>query len=73
MDENHDGIVNTAELVQYLDPSHEQHSVNEAKYLISVSDRNQDGLLSEREMLMNYQLFTGSSMSNYAGALHDEF
>ena len=73
MDENHDGTVDIDELYRYLDPSHEQHSVNEAKYLISVSDRNHDGKLSEREMLMNYQLFTGSSMSNFPGALHDEF
>ena len=73
MDEDGDGVVTSEELTKYLDPTHEQRAINEANYLISMADRNRDGFLSEKEMLMNYQLFTGSSMANYAGYLHDEF
>lgn len=73
MDENGDGIVTVDELTKYLDPTHEQRAINEGNYLISMADRNRDDHLSEKEMLMNYQLFTGSTMANYAGYLHDEF
>ena len=73
MDENGDGIVNAEELTKYLAPTHEQRAINEANYLVRVADRDYDGFLSEQEMIMNYQLFTGSSMANYAGYLHDEF
>ena len=72
MDENGDGIVTVDELTKYLDPTHEQRAINEGNYLISMADRNRDDHLSEKEMLMNYQLFTGSTMANYAGYLHDE-
>lgn len=73
MDENGDGVVTQEELAKYLDPTHEQRAISEAKYLITMADRDHDGYMSEKEMLMNYQLFTGSSMANYAGYLHDEF
>lgn len=73
MDENGDGIVTSEELTKYLAPTHEQRAINEANYLVRVADRDYDGFLSEQEMIMNYQLFTGSSMANYAGYLHDEF
>ena len=73
MDEDGDGIVTSDELTKYLDPSHEQRAVNEADYLVQMADRDHDGFLKEREMLLEYQLFTGSSMANYAGYLHDEF
>ncbi|KAK3701375.1 hypothetical protein QZH41_008744, partial [Actinostola sp. cb2023] len=73
MDKNGDGIVKLEELATYLDPRHQQHAANEASYLINVADSNKDDKLSEKEMLFNYQLFTGSSLNNYAGVLHDEF
>ena len=73
MDEDGDGAVTSVELTKYLDPTHEQRAINEANYLVRMADRDYDGFLSEKEMLMNYQLFTGSSMANYAGYLHDEF
>jgi len=73
MDENRDSIVTVEELTKYLDPTHEQRAVNEGNYLISMADRDRDDRLSEKEMLVNYKLFTGSTMTNYAGYLHDEF
>ncbi|EDO41829.1 predicted protein [Nematostella vectensis] len=73
MDKNGDGVVKLDELALYLDPRNEQHAANEASYLISVADKNKDAKLSELEMLQNYQLFTGSSLANFAGVLHDEF
>ena len=73
MDEDGDGVVTSDELTKYLDPTHEQRAINEANYLMAMADRDHDGHLEEKEMLMNYQLFTGSSMANYAGYLHDEF
>lgn len=73
MDKNGDGIVSLEELTSYLDPRHKQHAINEAAYLMSAADINKSGDLSEREMLLQYQLFTGSSLNNYAAVLHDEF
>lgn len=73
MDDNGDGVVTQEELTKYLDPTHKQRSISEANYLITMADRDGDGYMSEKEMLMNYKLFTGSSMANYAGYLHDEF
>jgi len=73
IDTNGDNIATRDELNIYLDPRHKQHAAREAEYLIRTSDRDRDGRLSEHEMLMNYELFTGSSFSNYAQVLHDEF
>ena len=73
MDEDGDGVVTVDELTKYLDPTHKQRATNEGNYLVSMADRNRDDQLSEKEVLMNYQLFTGSTMANYAGYLHDEF
>lgn len=73
MDEDGDGVVTVDELTKYLDPTHKQRAINEGNYLVSMADRNRDDQLSEKEVLMNYQLFTGSTMANYAGYLHDEF
>ena len=73
MDDDGDGVVSQEELTKYLDPTHKQRSISEANYLITMADRDGDGYMSEKEMLINYKLFTGSSMANYAGYLHDEF
>jgi len=73
MDMNNDNIVTKDEMIAYLDPRHKQHAMKEADYLIRVSDRDRDGRISEHEMLMKYEVFTGSSFSNYAHVLHDEF
>lgn len=72
MDMNGDNIVTKDEMIAYLDPRNKQHAAKEAAYLIRVSDRDRDGKLSEHEMLMQYELFTGSSFSNFAHILHDE-
>lgn len=73
MDVDKDAKVSMEELIQYLDPRHKQHAVKEADYLMSVADSNRDGELSEKEMLTNYKLFTGSSMASSPKILHEEF
>ena len=73
MDLDSDGIVTWTELNRYLDPRHKQHAAKEATYLIEIADRNKDQKISEHEMLMNYKMFTGSSLTNYVQILHDEF
>ena len=73
MDSDGDGFVTTDELINYLDPRHYRHALKEADYLIRIADRNRDENISEKEMLTNYALFTGSSLTNYARVLHDEF
>ena len=42
-------------------------------YLVGVADSNHDGELSEKEMITNYRLFTGSSMASNPKILHEEF
>ena len=73
MDTDDDGYVTKDELCSYLDPRHAQHASKEAKYLIKIADRDFDGKLSEHEMLLKYELFTGSSFNDYVKILHDEF
>ena len=73
MDSNGDDKVDRDEMMAYLDPRHKQHALKEAEYLMRSSDRNMDGNISEHEMLMSYSVFTGSSFSNFAQVLHDEF
>ena len=70
---DNDGFVTAKELQRYFDPRHKQHAMKEANYLISVSDENKDGELSEQEMVLNYKLFTGSSMVDNPQVIHDEF
>ena len=41
-------------------------AIKEAQYLIKLSDRDNDGRISEYEMLSNFKLFTGSDLSKYA-------
>ncbi|XP_047137923.1 45 kDa calcium-binding protein isoform X1 [Hydra vulgaris] len=73
MDADGDGFVTKEEFCIYLDPRHFQHASKEAKYLINIADQDKDGKLSEDEMLLKYQLFTGSSFNDYVKILHDEF
>lgn len=73
MDVDKDTKVSMEELIQYLDPRHKQHAVKEADYLMSVADSDHDGELSEKEMIINYKLFTGSSMASSPKILHEEF
>jgi len=73
IDTNGDDRADRAEVLAYLDPRHKQHASKEAEYLIRSSDRNRDGKISEHEMLMSYNVFTGSSFVNFAQLLHDEF
>eukprot|EP00794_Sanderia_malayensis_P015013 gene15013-16562_t len=73
MDADGDGFVTLLELERYLDPRHIQHSLKEASYLIRIADKNNDNKIAEQEMLTNYGLFTGSSLTNHARRIHDEF
>ena len=73
MDLDKDGYMSMDELIKYLDPRHKQHAVKEAVYLVGIADSNHDGELSEKEMITNYRLFTGSSMANNPKILHEEF
>ncbi|XP_028394147.1 45 kDa calcium-binding protein-like [Dendronephthya gigantea] len=73
MDVDKDGKVSMEELIKYLDPRHKQHAVKESDYLLSVADSDHDGELSEKEMITNYKLFTGSSMASNPSILHEEF
>ncbi|XP_002733629.1 45 kDa calcium-binding protein-like [Saccoglossus kowalevskii] len=73
IDVNQDGKVTVEELEVYMDPKSRHNAESEARHLMGVADINDDGRLSLKEVLINYDFFIGSKMFNYAKSVHDEF
>ncbi|XP_070561049.1 45 kDa calcium-binding protein-like [Ptychodera flava] len=73
IDSDKDGRVTVEELEAYMDPKSLHNAESEARHLLGVADLNEDGQLSLKEVLVNYDFFVGSKMFNYAKSVHDEF
>lgn len=57
----------------YVDPRNPRHAIQEAQYLISLSDTNLDEKLNLFEILSKIDLFLGSKMVDTERSFHDEF
>ncbi|XP_012280973.1 45 kDa calcium-binding protein [Orussus abietinus] len=73
IDKNKDGKADRTELLMYIDPRNPRHAIQEAQYLIDLSDTNHDGRLSLPEVLSKMELFLGSKMIDTEKSFHDEF
>lgn len=73
IDADHNGIVTTEELENYMDPMNEYSALNEAKQMIAIADENQNQHLEPEEVLKYSEFFTGSKLVDYARNVHEEF
>lgn len=71
-DLNNDGKLDVEEVGSWVMPEGFDHAESEAKYLISMSDGDNDGKLSKQEIIDNHVLFVGSAATEY-GKVVDEF
>lgn len=72
IDKDGDGIGNRRELLQYVDPRHPRHALQEAATLLALADTNKNGKLSLAEILRNPQLFLDSKMINTSASFDDD-
>jgi len=63
------------EVKEWIIPEDFDHSVGEAKHLIAKADLDGDSFLSVEEVVEHYDLFAGSSATQFGEVLtrHDEF
>ena len=73
-DRDHDNVLSEAEVRAWLLPDDHNRIDDEASYLISEADDNNDGELSKAEILRHYQKFAVSQATAWGDELkHDEF
>ncbi|KAB0379969.1 hypothetical protein FD755_007753 [Muntiacus reevesi] len=70
---NHDGIVTTVELEDYMDPMNEFSALNVAKQMIAIADESQNHYLEPEEVRKYSEFFTGSKLVDYARSVHEGF
>ena len=56
----------------WMIPDYEGAAEDEADHLIEESDLDGDGKLLRQEILDKYELWVGSSATNYGRSLHEE-
>ena len=74
-DKDGDGFMNFEEVKQWIVPDDFDHTLGEARHLIVQADTNGDSFLSKEEVLEQYEMFVGSSATQFGEVLrrHDEF
>lgn len=74
-DKDDDGLMNVEETIEWITPSDYNPHLAEARHLVHEADTNEDGWLSEEEILQKYDIFVGSQATDFGEALvaHDEF
>ena len=74
-DKDGDGFMSFEEVKQWIIPDDFDHSLAEAKHLIVKADVNGDSFLSKEEVLDQYDMFVGSSATQFGEVLrrHQEF
>lgn len=71
-DEDKDGKLNQAEVKNWVIPDYEAAANDEADHLIEHSDLDGDKKLVRQEILDKYELWVGSSATDYGRTLHEE-
>ncbi|XP_077450963.1 reticulocalbin-1 [Stigmatopora argus] len=74
-DLNKDGKMDREEIRQWIMPQNYDHAQAEARHLVYESDQDKDQMLTEEEILENWNMFVGSQATNYGEDLtrnHDE-
>ena len=74
-DKDGDGFMNFEEVKRWIVPDDFDHSLGEARHLIVQADMNGDSFLTKEEILEQYEMFVGSSATQFGEILrrHDEF
>ncbi|XP_071954966.1 calumenin-like isoform X2 [Antedon mediterranea] len=74
-DKNNDGIMDRAEVGDWIMPRDYDHAEAEARHLVHESDKDNDKKLTKQEIMDQYDLFVGSQVTDFGEALikHDEF
>ena len=67
-----DGKLNQAEVLAWVIPDYQGAADDEAAHLIEHSDLDADGKLVRQEILSKYDLWVGSSATDYGRVLHEE-
>ena len=74
-DKDGDGFMSPEEVKIWIVPADFDHSLAEARHLLRKADADGNSLLSEEEVLDQYDMFVGSSATQFGEVLtrHDEF
>jgi len=74
LDFNKDGLLDRNEVKAWILPVQYDFAKAEAEYLVEVTDKNEDKLLTKHEILDNYKVFIGSQATDYGKGItrHEE-
>ena len=67
---NKDNVLNNDEIKPWILSDNKEEAEEEADHLIKLADQNEDGDLSEREILESHEEFVGSQATDYGRHLH---
>ena len=65
LDTDHDGKLNSDEILLWVAPTPSEQAMDEAKYLVSEADEDQDGFVSENEMMKSSEIFLNSRVAEF--------
>lgn len=69
LDKNNDSYLDYQEIRDWIIPNEDEHIMEETKHLFREGDFNTDGYLSVEEVVNSYDLFAGSSATDYGDML----
>jgi len=74
LDKNHDGKLDSEEILQWVAPESSEQALEEAQHLMGTVDENKDAFISKEEMLKHVETFINSQVTDYGELLlrHDE-
>lgn len=68
-DKDHDGKLNSSEILSWVVPSNDEIAEEEVSHLFASSDDNHDNVLSFDEILEHHDTFVGSEATDYGDHL----
>lgn len=70
-DKDHDGKLNSSEILSWVVPSNDEIAEEEVDHLFASSDDNHDNVLSFDEIVEHHDIFVGSEATDYGVHLHN--